>query len=312
MANDSNLIFRVPETREATYEWTLPGGVTLNSPSDSNMINIDWNSSDGLIKVNVTDYCGTDSAELLVMINRQLPYPDENSRHAIPGTIESVYFDTGGEGIAYHDADEGNQGPGIRQDEDVDTEYNDGGGNVGWINTGEWLEYSVEVSSTDDYDAEIRVASPNSTGRMILLFNGVDKTGSIIIPNTGAWTAFQSVFVRDIELSVSDTLMRVDIEGGSFNLGRMIFADSLASGITQSRTDDISIYPVPVSDRLFFTNLNGHYDYKLYDTTGKMIACGTTGPEGYVDTDKLSDGTYIIMLSKNEFQKRFRFIKIFQ
>jgi len=50
----------------------------------------------------------------------------------IPGTIAAVDFDSGGEGVAYHDTTAGNNG-GAYRSTDVDLEASAGGGyNGGW------------------------------------------------------------------------------------------------------------------------------------------------------------------------------------
>jgi hypothetical protein len=90
----------------------------------------------------------------------QQPYPGPDP-HPIPGKIEAEDYDVGGEGVAYHDTTLGNEGGEYRSD-DVDVQSTTDGGdghNVGWIEAGEWLEYTVDVASTGLYDIQVRVAS---------------------------------------------------------------------------------------------------------------------------------------------------------
>ncbi len=147
-ANETGLTYSIPPTREAMHNWVLPGGVYLNSAADTNAINVDWNDADGEILLMLSNYCGADTASKIISVAMQLPYPDPEQPHIIPGTIESVHYDSGGEGIAYHDTEADNLGTGSRQDEGVDTEPNDGGENIGWLESGEWLEYTIEVEKT--------------------------------------------------------------------------------------------------------------------------------------------------------------------
>ena len=97
----------------------------------------------------------------------------------IPGRIECEYYDTGGEGIAYHDADSINNGSGklnpangnplheFRMKEGVDISYTKTNGidnnpynkvvpdsnrlYVGWTLPGEWINYTVRVTKTAVY-----------------------------------------------------------------------------------------------------------------------------------------------------------------
>src|SRR5438552_10325605 len=71
---------------------------------------------------------------------------------AIPGMIEAEDFDTGGEGVAYHDSTPGNQGGGSRSNTDVDVQPGGSGGqNVGYIRGGEFLKYTIDVADAGTY-----------------------------------------------------------------------------------------------------------------------------------------------------------------
>ena len=69
---------------------------------------------------------------------------------AIPVTIQAEDFDNGGEGIAYHETTVQNI-PGQYRETGVDVEAcgDVGGGyDIGYIDGGEWLEYTVNVPQT--------------------------------------------------------------------------------------------------------------------------------------------------------------------
>ena len=122
--------------------------------------------------------------------------PFYGSHSVIPGKIEAENFDTGGEGIAYHDTTAGNLGNQYRILEDVDIEYcsdTGGGYNAGWMANNEWLEYSVDISAPGDYSIDIRVASNTTGGNFHLEFDGVDRTGNIQVPVTGGWQNWTTV-----------------------------------------------------------------------------------------------------------------------
>src|SRR5437868_8605 len=92
--------------------------------------------------------------------------PYSGTAVALPGTIKAENFDQGGEGIAYHDTTSGNLGGQYRAT-DVDIEASSlGGYDVGWIATGEWLSYSVNVAAAGAYIIRLQVASPHSSGQL--------------------------------------------------------------------------------------------------------------------------------------------------
>ena len=88
------------------------------------------------------------------------PSPFGGVPGSIPGVIEAENFDEGGEGVAYHDADAGNNGGFYRQtDVDIDQDRADGAFYVGWIQHGEQLNYTVQVNADGYYFVTARVAS---------------------------------------------------------------------------------------------------------------------------------------------------------
>ena len=135
---------------------------------------------------------------------------------ALPGTVQAEEFDEGGEGVGYYDTTGGNSG-GVMRSTDVDVEYSSGGGyNVGWIAPGEWLQYSVNVTSAGSYTFAVRVAASGQGGSFHLEMNGANVTGSITIPDTGGWQSWQTL-TRTVSLSAGAQQARLVIESNGAN-----------------------------------------------------------------------------------------------
>jgi len=143
----------------------------------------------------------------------------------LPGRIQAEDYDEGGEGVAYRDADSSNDGGAYRDDGvDIQRARDDGGGyNVGWMEDGEWLEYSVSVPA-DSYDIAVRVASPNSGGRLRLTLDG-EVLGTVSVPNTGGWQDWTTVTIPDVSVAEGDLLhLEVDTDDRyAFNLNWIAF-----------------------------------------------------------------------------------------
>ena len=75
-----------------------------------------------------------------------------------PCRVEAEDYDTGGETVAYHDTTAENQGLDYRLSEGVDV---DAGGvrHIGYIQTGEWVEYTVNVPAAATYQTAFSVGS---------------------------------------------------------------------------------------------------------------------------------------------------------
>lgn len=142
---------------------------------------------------------------------------------SIPGKIESIHYDLGGEGVAYHDADATNKGTGIRSEEGVDTENKLAEGNIGWVATDEWLEYTVNVMQSGEYKIDLKVSSINNTGSFHIEIDGEDKTGTQIVSSTNDWSVFNVQTITGVSLTKGEHIMKVYIDQGGFNLGTIDF-----------------------------------------------------------------------------------------
>ncbi|MDD2239715.1 MAG: carbohydrate-binding protein [Kiritimatiellae bacterium] len=142
----------------------------------------------------------------------------------VPGLIEVENFDQGGPDVAYHDATAANEGRAHRPAEQVGISADPAASNgfvVGWTAAGEWLEYTISVTETGLYTITTRVAGAGAGGQFRILVGGVDKTGVQNVPNTGAWNAYASVTVSDVNLTAGEHRLRLEMlrPGSSGHVG---------------------------------------------------------------------------------------------
>ena len=143
---------------------------------------------------------------------------------AIPGTIEAEDYDLGGPGVAYQDASSGNTGGSYRS-EDVDIENcSEGGYDVGYIDDGEWLKYTVDVATEGDYMITARVArGTGGAGAFHIEVDGVNVSSSIQVQDTGGWQSWVDE-TSIVTLTNGEQVVKLVIETGSFNINRLEFA----------------------------------------------------------------------------------------
>ncbi len=164
-----------------------------------------------------------------IQVGEQQPYI--GSFFQIPGVIESGKYDSyeGGVGqnISYYDNSQYNEG-GYRSNEYVDAAYfNDmEGPTLGWIESGEWVEYSVIVETQGYYNVNFRCASniSNGGGPFYFEIDGYRISNDIFVENTGDWDNWINQNVEDIELNTGEHIIRVVFSDGGFNLGKMTFS----------------------------------------------------------------------------------------
>jgi len=230
---------------------------TVN-PSNADNKTVSWDSdntavatvnSSGLVTavaagsatITVTTADGGFTATSAVTVNSTPPtsLADTYGNGGLPGTgnawalsgnstvrIEAENFNQGGQGVAYDDSDAGNNGGEYRGEAvDLETTGDAGGGvNVGWTSAGEWLEYTINVPSAGTYDVRLRVARLPSGNSSVSVLFGADSdnlsnlTGSLSVQSTGGWQTWTTIEATGLSLSAGDQIMRVNMDGDSFNL----------------------------------------------------------------------------------------------
>jgi hypothetical protein len=148
------------------------------------------------------------------------------SPRPIPGTIQAEDYDTGGEGVAFHDTTAGNSGAQYRSDGvDIETSADAGGGfDVGWTAPGEWLEYTVNVTAAGAYAVSARVASLSAGGTLHVEVDGQNVTGAMSFGATGGWQTWTTVSSSPVTLAAGPHVVRLALEAGAFNVNWIRFA----------------------------------------------------------------------------------------
>src|SRR5947208_2004116 len=143
-----------------------------------------------------------------------------SSPATVPGQIEAEDFDQGGEGVAYHDLTPGNQGGQYRPAEDVDIiRYPNGAYVVNNFQTGEWLQYTIQVPQTGMYRLELLVSRRwDVASRVHVDVDTQPVTGSVVVPDTGAWDVFWWVGLGSISLTAGTHVLRITADQEYFNV----------------------------------------------------------------------------------------------
>ena len=137
----------------------------------------------------------------------------------VPGRIEAEDYDTGGEGVAYHDTDAVNEGGAYRGDGvDIESCSDTGGGyNVGWINAGEWMNYTIDVTA-GTYDIVARTAALNPGGTFRIEIDDIDVTGTLSAPDTNGYQNWTNVTKTGVVLAGGEHVLKFYTATGGFNL----------------------------------------------------------------------------------------------
>jgi len=138
----------------------------------------------------------------------------------LPGRIQAEDYKLGGEGVGYHDLTTGNAGGQYRTDNvDIQATTDVGGGfNVGWILSGEWLAFDVNVGASGTYNLTARMASGTvGTKSAILSVDGVN-VATFSFTDASGNQSWQNVTVAGVKLTAGVHVMRVTMSTSNFNL----------------------------------------------------------------------------------------------
>ncbi len=139
----------------------------------------------------------------------------------VPAVIQAERFDTGGEGVGYHESSAGNAGGQYRPGEDVDIIAYDNGYAINNFKTGEWLAYTINVPITAHYDIHLRAATTYSDSSFHVQIDGENVTGVVTVPNTGGWESYQWVGRKRIKLRAGTHVLKVYSNRKFFNFDRV-------------------------------------------------------------------------------------------
>ncbi len=90
--------------------------------------------------------------------------------------------------------------------------------NLGWIDTGDWMEYSLNVPVAGDYVFDFRVASLNGGGNVSVVNSSGTSLGAMNITATGGWQIWQTISCAPISLNQGTQTIRLQAASGGFNL----------------------------------------------------------------------------------------------
>lgn len=152
----------------------------------------------------------------------QKPYQDAIN---IPGLLEGEHYDLGGNGNAYKDSDNENEGDAkFRIDEGVDIVKGGTGMAIGYTTSSEWLEYTINVEKTGAYDL---TANASNGGGEIKFDVYVDdaKVASFTGDKTGSWDTYTALTTTSKEIKEGKHILKVKFESNNNNLDYIKFAE---------------------------------------------------------------------------------------
>ncbi|MCQ2058562.1 MAG: endo-1,4-beta-xylanase [Bacteroidaceae bacterium] len=248
--------------------------------------------------------------------------PYKNTAAAIPGTIQAEAFDTGGEGVSFHDNDSKNEGVStFRTDgEGVDIVTGNSGYAIGYTNPDEWLEYTVDIAEDGYYDVSATVSSGVNNASFKLSLNKddviTDISDNFVAPclQSNNWDTYSTISKRlTYKFTAGRHILRLTIVGGSINVDKITFTkaninEGIKLGFTKTPkygykgtestievkptlgADAVASVSLYVNDKLVGTKTSAPYEFSYKPSAAgtfnlKAMAKDTLGAESMFFTD---------------------------
>jgi predicted esterase len=194
-----------PDGTIASYLWTKVSGpaATITSPSSASTTITGLVQGSYVFRLTATDNSNASSSDdISVTVNGAAPPPPP------PGNTFRI------------EAENYTNMSGIFTENTQDV---DGVRNVGWIDQGDWMDYSVNPSASGTYTINFRVASPYSGAKLLVKKSDGTLLKTVDLPITGGWQAWQTVSTTIALTSGVQTLRIESASGAGWNFNWMEF-----------------------------------------------------------------------------------------
>ncbi len=216
----------------------------------------------------------------------QSPYKGVAS--VLPGAVEMENYDEGGEGMAFHDSDEQNEGDGYRKDGVDIEEFSKSEYAIGWTKAGEWTEYTLEVKYDDEYTWTAYAASGSDGSSFKLYIDDKAISEAISVKNSGDWKTFREYTGKTGELEKGKHILKVSIEADYVNIDKVEF-----KAVNEHNEVGVNNFTVQESEM----------EYDIYTMQGMYIKTITVRESAIADRLKnigFNAGAYIARTKQNE------------
>ncbi|PKV50189.1 putative secreted protein (Por secretion system target) [Aquimarina sp. MAR_2010_214] len=197
----------------------------------------------------------------------------------------------------------------------------EGGQNVGYIDTGDWMAYTnINFPTSGNYRIEYRVASLSEGGKLSADLNaGTTVLGALNIPSTGGWQNWTTIS-HTVNVNAGTHSFGIYAVSGGWNINWIkITKRSNAKIALDTKTDTgedlnskITIYPNPITDELNIKGIVSTSEISIVNISGQLeknllLEKGDNSLK--FDVRSLKPGTYFVRIHNGIALKVFRFMK---
>lgn len=236
----------------------------------------------------------------------------------VPGSFAAAEYDLGGDGMAYHDArsmnvgvkGEGswNEGWSFRNDGvDIQWSNEERGWNLGWVEVGDWLQYTVQADSTTRWVLQARTAGPGGTFAIEVDGQPAAQLAARTTAGWGTWTTSTS---ESFPMAAGTRRIRLKATATGSNLGQLTLVPAHWACVQDGSCQTVGASPrtsPAVGASVAWTREGIRstsprpIDLLVRDARGATLLRTTLAPGGLVTADRLpAKGLHLVTLDGKE------------
>lgn len=264
-----------------------------------------WSSHPILTNMNEPSYTfkliGKDAANveveksITITTPNQWAYTLDGKPHTLPGKVQFEHYDNGGINIAYWDKINQNVSN-FRKDQMVSISTD--GNIVKDIKSGEWLEFTINVEESGDYDLNVTHQTRRTPAFKQLTVSLPDEGSTllsdIILTNTGSG-AYLNEKIGTIYLEKGEHVLRFGLLDFGFDLDsfELVYKEDLSvSKFSKESMRYMKIYPNPTSSTFeIVIDDTTVSSVSIFDSTGKIVHNGDLSS---LKSIQLPKGVYVV------------------
>lgn len=314
---DLNSVFEDTETDDDDFVYSASGysGISIDFANGIATISapLNWIGTT-TVTFQVEDEGGllvTESFDVIVQdpFSNQTPFGGVPA--SIPGRIEAEDYDEGDEGEAFNE-EYSQWEPAPKADQyrpwdpvDVDLIGGTSEYGVGYTVSGEWLEYTVNVTADAWYTVDFKVAAVDyggsTLGKIELFVDGNSWMPATDMIFTNGWTDYENYrYPNSLFLEEGTHVLKVSFVSGDVNVNYIDILTSPTGRGSDIVKNAFEIYPNPASD---FISIKAEYTTaRIYSQTGVLVK---TSSENNIDLIDLAGGIYFVKLDDSPLMVKF-------
>jgi len=200
-----------------------------------------------------------------------------------------------------------------------------GGMNVGWQDTGDWMDYAVNLSAAGTYQLSFRVSS-YFTGAQFQVRNSSGTTlATVTVPNTGNFQSWTTI-TTTVTLPAGQQTLRLftNAANGGWNINWWQVAAATTSASTAGRAEEVissttlNVYPSIVKEKALIkvsNGLAGTMKIEILSSTGEVVRqfnrnrSTAAASQTYLELKDLKPGQYFIRIGMNGYSETAQLTK---